>query len=147
MEKLQIQKMSDVRSFFYFLMVEMELGSFHPDTPIQDYVNAESGKDTFDAAHAAQLQSKLNACHQFCFKNYTDIYKIGIQLAQRLGFFPRSDDNEAIAKAIEEVKAHIVGDKHIIFRDKPFPKGHLTSVEKPHCYLMECGNFVEVYVK
>mgnify|MGYP003511623542 CR=1 FL=1 len=148
MENATISPMADVRTFFYFLMVEMDLGgSFHPDIPICDYVNAESGKDTFDPDKANVLQDRLTECFVVCSTLGADIYKTGLRMAQRLGFSPRPDDSAAIEQAIKEVNAHITRDKHIIFRDTPFPKGHLTSVEKPHCYLMECGNFVEVYIK
>ena len=93
MEKLQIQKMSDVRSFFYFLMVEMELGgSFHPDIPICDYVNAESGKNTFSHAMAGRLQERLEYCFDVCDAESCDIYETVLQLAQRLGFSPRPDE-------------------------------------------------------
>ena len=148
MENATISTMADVRTFFYFLMVEMELGgSFHPDIPICDYVNAESGENTFDPDQAIGLQKQLDECFFACDVNGPDIYEVGLQMAQRLGFSPRPDDSAAIEQAIKEVNAHITRDKHIIFRDTPFPKGHLTSVEKPHCYLAEYGNFVEVYIK
>jgi len=92
MENLTINTIADVRCFFYFLMVEMELGgSFHPDTPIQDYVNAESGKDTFEPDIAETLQDRLTECFVVCSTLGADIYELGLKLAQRLGFSPRPD--------------------------------------------------------
>lgn len=81
MEKLQIQKMSDVRSFFYFLMVEMELGhGFHPDTPIHEYVNVQTGDPTFEPRLAVQLQRQLEKCFLVCMRKKVDIYELGVEL-------------------------------------------------------------------
>jgi len=92
MENLTINTIADVRCFFYFLMVEMELGgSFHPDIPICDYVNAESGENTFDPDQTIGLQKQLDECFFACDVNGPDIYEVGLQLAQRLGFSPRQD--------------------------------------------------------
>ena len=93
MENLTINTMADVRCFFYFLMVEMELGgSFHPDIQICDYVNAESGKNTFSHAMAGRLQERLEYCFDVCDAESCDIYETVLQLAQRLGFSPRPDE-------------------------------------------------------
>ena len=93
MENATISPMADVRTFFYFLMVEMDLGgSFHPDIPICDYVNAESGKNTFSHAMAGRLQERLEYCFDVCDAESCDIYETGLQLAQRLGFSPRPDE-------------------------------------------------------
>ena len=93
MENATISPMADVRTFFYFLMVEMDLGgSFHPDIPICDYVNAESGKNTFSHAMAGRLQERLEYCFDVCDAESCDIYETVLQLAQRLGFSPRPDE-------------------------------------------------------
>ena len=95
MENATISPMADVRTFFYFLMVEMDLGgSFHPDIPICDYVNAESGKNTFSHAMAGRLQERLEYCFDVCDAESCDIYETGLQLAQRLGFSPRPDASQ-----------------------------------------------------
>ena len=81
MENLTINTMADVRCFFYFLMVEMDLGhSFHPDTPIEDYVNLETGAPTFEPTIAEALQNRLTECFVVCSTLGADIYELGVEL-------------------------------------------------------------------
>lgn len=81
MENLTINTMADVRCFFYFLMVEMDLGhSFHPDTPIEDYVNNQTGEPTFEPRFAFELQRQLEKCFHVCRLKKADIYELGVEL-------------------------------------------------------------------
>ena len=81
---MTINPLADVRCFFYFLMVEMELGgSFHPDTPIAEYF--------IDPDQAIGLQDRIEECFVVCSTLGADIYETGLKLAQRLGFSPRPD--------------------------------------------------------
>jgi len=142
MKSTQNWTKEDAVSFIECCMIWIGAG-FHPDTQMNDYVDGD-GLPAFTDDEARDNQEKLDKAFELLGE---DIYECGMELGYKLGYYPRPKDEEAIVQAIEEVKAHIVGDKHIIFRDEPFPKGHLTSVEKPHCYFNECGKFVEVYVK
>ena len=73
---MNIHTISDVRSFFHLLVVELELGGgFHPDTPIRDYVNNETGKATFTFEEADRLQGVLDKCFQVCQHGNYDIYQ------------------------------------------------------------------------
>ena len=87
MEKLQIENMSDVRCFIYFMVIEKGLGAgFHPDTPIDDYVN-ETGMTTFTFTiyEATLLQHQLDRCFAVCERLGEDIYEQGVQPLAYLG--------------------------------------------------------------
>lgn len=81
MENLSINTMSDVRSFFYYLIHECELGAgFHPDTPISEYVVVGTGKPTFTRAGQIEaLQAQLDRCYQVCLSFNEDIYEQGVE--------------------------------------------------------------------
>ena len=90
METFRILDISDVETFFIFLMVEKGLGSgFHPDTPIGEYFNLETGEKTFTPYWADILQKQLETCFKVCNELAVDIYEVGLKLAQQLGFSPR----------------------------------------------------------
>lgn len=97
MENLTINTMADVRCFFYCLMVEYGLGgSFHPDTPFTDYDRQNEDypdeiHSAFSPEFASFLQERLTECFEVCEHDGIDIYQIGLQMAQRLGFSPRPD--------------------------------------------------------
>ena len=87
MENISINTMADVRCFFYYLIVEMELGAgFHPDTPIEDYTN-EDGSFTFENG-VVDLQCQLDRCYQVCLSFNEDIYEVGLALGRKLGYYP-----------------------------------------------------------
>lgn len=93
METFNIDDISDVKTFFYFLIVEKELGhGFHPDTPIHDYVNLETGEQTFTPRWADIFQKHLDTCFKVCNDLAVDIYDIGLELNQELGYSPRPDE-------------------------------------------------------
>lgn len=97
MENLQINNIHDVRSFLYYLMVEMELGAgFHPDTPIYDYVRVNAdhpGEEqlTFSPEFADVLQGQLIQCCRVCDKSNADIYLITMEMGRMLGYAPAPD--------------------------------------------------------
>ncbi len=94
MEKLEINTMADVRSFFYYLMVEMELGAgFHPDTPIDDYTNAD-GSSYWGGHPQPTLQKQLDRCFEVVEDADGDIYECGMELGRKLGYYPRPDDEK-----------------------------------------------------
>ena len=86
--------MADVRSFMYYLIVELDLGAgFHPDTPFDNpdhwYVNYDTGQPTFADQHQrARLQSQLERCFQVCEQSGHDIYEQGLELGRKLGYYP-----------------------------------------------------------
>ena len=99
MENISINTMADVRSFMYYLIVELDLGAgFHPDTPIAEYVNIDPSDPqyeqlTFHPDFAFELQERLDRCFQVCHECGEDIYSQGMDLVYTFGYLPRPDDD------------------------------------------------------
>lgn len=92
MENLTIANMADVRSFFYFLIVEMGIGaSFHPDTPIDEYVD-DTGYEMFQRG-GGKLQKQLEQCFVVCNERGQDIYEQGMDIVYAFGYLPRPEQD------------------------------------------------------
>ena len=106
MENISINTMADVRSFMYYLIVELDLGAgFHPDTPFDNpdhwYVNYDTGQPTFADQHQrARLQSQLERCFQVCEQSGHDIYEQGLELGRKLGYYPAPDDQSQVVAVL-----------------------------------------------
>lgn len=49
---------------------------FHPDTPIEDYIDTDTGLPTFTSAEASTLQRAVDDAFAFCAGNDIDIYDV-----------------------------------------------------------------------
>lgn len=85
MKKLnyKIKNVEDVKRFFSFLIKEKQL-IFHPDNPISDYVNIETGEKTFTMIESIFLQKLMNTCFEVCEKSKVCIYSIGMEVQSEL---------------------------------------------------------------
>ena len=82
--------MADVRCIFYYMIAEMGIGaSFHPDTPIDEYVD-DAGYPIFQRG-GGKLQKQLDECFHVCKYLSQDIYDVSFKIAQSLGITPRPD--------------------------------------------------------
>lgn len=70
----KIRTIDDVKTFFEQLLEESL--NFHPDTPFEDYINMETGKDTYTISEAAIRNELLDKCFKVCRKNKVDIYDL-----------------------------------------------------------------------
>lgn len=92
--KTEIKTIEDVKDFFEQLINEGV--NFHPDTPFEDYINFETGRDSFTKEQAEKYTSLLDKCFDICenqgidIHNYAnDVYLVGTGLDK---FIPLSGD-------------------------------------------------------
>ena len=90
----EIKTIEDVKVYFEQLINEGV--NFHPDTPFEDYINFETGKDSFTEKQTEKYNSLLDKCFDICenqgidIYNYAnDIYLVGTGLDK---FIPLSGD-------------------------------------------------------
>lgn len=84
----KIGTQDEIRMFIFHCMVNEELGqSFHPDTPMSQYVKAD-GSPTFGAKKAKNLQGYLGACFAVCEVDNADIYVLASEVGRALGYAP-----------------------------------------------------------
>ncbi len=82
---------AEVHDFFYALMYELDL-NFHPDTNFDDYIKGNSSDQLFSQEQCLILNGILGDCFEVCEKEGSDIYEIGLKIAQELmGINPNDD--------------------------------------------------------
>lgn len=81
-EHLTIVTLDDVRAFFKILLGEYL--NFHPDTPMDDYINVDTHEATYTPAQAAIRQAMLDKCFEVCEVEKADIYEIACDIFQPL---------------------------------------------------------------
>lgn len=75
----QINTKADVKAFFHFLVFVEDLGvGFHPDTPMEDYID-QNGEPTYTHERACELQRTLDQCFDDVYHYLNeDIYEVGL---------------------------------------------------------------------
>ena len=75
-----IETIEDVKVFVRQLLNEGL--NFHPDTPFQDYINAETRQQTYTAEEADVRNKLMDKCFDICETLDADIYELCIEIFQ-----------------------------------------------------------------
>jgi hypothetical protein len=75
MKLTSINTIEDVKQFVRILMEEENL-NFHPDTPFEDYVFADSGKPNYTATEAKLRDQRLRDCFAFGERNGLNVHEL-----------------------------------------------------------------------
>ena len=70
----KISTLSDVEMFAALIKDELGLG-FHPDDPFEDYINIETGEQTYSAEDARLRNELIEQAFDVCDKQGKDIYE------------------------------------------------------------------------
>ena len=76
----EINTVDDVRTFIREVKAEGLGDAFHPDNDFADYINTETGKDTYELTEAWKRQDLLDKCFEVCEAAGMDIYDICLEL-------------------------------------------------------------------
>ena len=76
-EKIETRR--DIVLFFSYLLLDRNT-AFHPDDSFHGYVNYQSGEKTFTPEECIKFNGLMQGCHNWCEKNDTDIYLLGMDL-------------------------------------------------------------------
>lgn len=76
----KIETIDDIKTFFRQLLAE-DL-NFHPDTPFEDYINVETGQDTYTPEESKLRNELLDQCFDVCEREAIDIYELCIEIFQ-----------------------------------------------------------------
>ncbi len=74
----QILSPRTIAGFFRSLITTKEL-NFHPDTPFEDYIGANS-VPTFTNEESIILDKAMEACFVYCQQNQLDLYEIAVDV-------------------------------------------------------------------
>lgn len=58
--------------------------AFHPDDPMTDYVNRETGEPSYTLEEAERLDKLMDEAFGFCEQNSIDIYELSMVICKQL---------------------------------------------------------------
>jgi hypothetical protein len=99
----KITTVNDVKKFFHHLINVSGL-NFHPDTPMEDYINTDTGKPTFTKEKAKQYNNLLKAAFNVCSRKGVDIYELSMpaQTGTDKQFLKANNEKEKLKKQYKQ---------------------------------------------
>jgi len=79
----KINSLHEVASLVQWFFYEKNV-NFHPDTPVEDYINRQTREPSFMISESQQLNSLIDEAFLFCEKNGEDFYSIGFEIGRPL---------------------------------------------------------------
>ena len=73
----------DLTQFLSFMIEKLGWG-FHPDNPIEDYVNIQDGTLSFNPEKAKNLENLMEQLFDFCKQNGIDIYEKSMEICTEM---------------------------------------------------------------
>ena len=58
--------------------------AFHPDEPMTDYVNRETGEPSYTPEEAKRLDTLMDEAFGFCKQHGIDIYEMSMEISKEL---------------------------------------------------------------